>query len=486
MPFSYFEYAFIFLPIVIGVYYFLNAKGPSQSGKAWLLICSLLFYVYLSPMYLPLLLISIIVNFYLGRALGPGSEASRVPAMATMTFGVLFNVALLGYYKYADFFIENINAVAGSDIAFLKIIMPIGISYFTLLQIAFLVDTYRGKLRENGFLSYSLFVAFFPKIIQGPIALQPEMVPQFDDSARGRFNAENFSRGLLFFSIGLIKKLVIADNLGIWAAQGYDHAAVLTLLEGWLTMLAFCFQLYFDFSGYTDIAIGAGLMLNIRIPDNFNSPYKSLTYQDLWRRWHITLGRFLREYIYIPLGGNRQGEIRTHINLLVTFIIGGLWHGAAWTFVLWGAMNGLGLMVHRIWRRTGRTMHRFAAWLLTFAWWNVTLVMWRATDYEQALKVYRSLLGLDGVVLPERFRFLSFLEEAGVRFGPWLSNVGEKQSYLLYFILASIVICFFTKNSQELADRLKPSMRWAIFVSVLLGIGIIHMTQVSEFIYARF
>jgi D-alanyl-lipoteichoic acid acyltransferase DltB (MBOAT superfamily) len=487
MSFSYFEYAFIFLPIVIILYFLVNSRGFVKLGKLWLLICSFLFYIYLSPLYLPLLLISIIVNFFIGDILRPDSRIRlRIPRKTVVALGILFNIGLLGYFKYSDFFIQNINALFSTNIGFLKIVAPLGISYFTFLQVAFLVDTYRGKLGPNEFIPYALFVSFFPKIIQGPIALQWEIAPQFTDTARNKFNAENFSRGLLFMSIGLIKKLVIADNLAAWATQGYDHASVLSFFEAWFAMLSHCFQLYFDFSGYTDMAIGVGLMLNIRIPDNFNSPYKSLNYQDLWRRWHITLGRFLREYIYIPLGGNREGEIRTYVNLLITFVIGGLWHGAAWTFVFWGAMNGVGLMIHRMWRRTGLKMNYILAGFLTFLYWNITVVMWRATSYHDAVKVYRGLVGFDGVVLPQKLESMSFLKSIGVQFGPWLANLGEKQYYLIYVILGSALLCFFTKNSQELAERLRPTMRWAVFVSLLLGIGILHMTQVSEFIYANF
>jgi alginate O-acetyltransferase complex protein AlgI len=487
MTFSYFEYFFLFLPVVIAVYFFLNSRGLTRAGKGWLIICSLLFYLYLSPIYLPLLAISIVVNFYFGRAVIPDTGVRLgLSRKGMLVIGILFNIALLGYFKYSDFFIQNINNISGANISMLKIVAPLGISYYTFLQLAFLVDAYRGTMKENDFISYSLFVSFFPKIMQGPIALQGEIVPQLIDRARLRFNPENFSRGLLLISFGLVKMLVIADNLAVWASQGYDHAAALPLLEAWLTMFAYCFQLYFDFSGYTDMAIGTGLMFNIRFPDNFDSPYKSMSYQELWRRWHITLGRFLREYIYIPLGGNRKNEIRTYLNLVITFLVGGLWHGAAWTYVLWGGMNGLGLIIHRFWRRTGLRMHWFLAWFLTFMYWNITVVPWRATSYKQAIKIYRGLIGLDGVVLPMSWARIPFLKATGAQFGPWLANLGEKQFYVFYFIILSAALSIFGKNSQEISEKLSPTLRWALLVSVLLGIGIIHMTQVVEFIYANF
>ncbi|HNW28916.1 MAG TPA: MBOAT family O-acyltransferase [Spirochaetota bacterium] len=486
--FSYFEYIFIFLPPVLAVYFLLNHRGFTRAGQIFLLAASLCFYGLWNLVYLPLLLLSIVANFGIGRVLSdPPASLGAIPKKAVVASGICFNVALLGYFKYSDFFIQNINAMTGSDIGLLKIAAPLGISYYTFLQVAFLVDTYRGRLGRNDFIPYALFVSFFPKISQGPIALQGEMVPQFADRAKALFNSENFARGMLLVAIGLFKKLVIADNLGVWASQGYDHAQVLPLFEAWFTMLAYCFQLYFDFCGYTDMAIGVGYMFNIRVPDNFLSPYKSLNYQELWRRWHITLGRFLREYIYIPLGGNRHGEIRTYLNLLITFLVGGLWHGAAWTFVLWGAMNGVGLMVHRLWKKTGIRMHWFIAWFLTFMYWNITVVMWRATSYREAIKIYRGLIGLDGVMLPAGWAKFGFLKSLGVTFGPWLANLGgEKQSYYIYLIIAAAALTFFAKNSIEMSERLKPNMRWALFTALLLGISIIHLTQVSQFIYANF
>jgi len=306
--FSYFEYIFLFLPPVLAVYFLLNHRGFTRAGQIFLLAASLIFYGLWNLMYLPLLLLSIVANFGFGRGLSnPAGILLKVPKKVIVAAGICFNVGLLGYFKYSDFFIQNLNMAFGSSINLMKIAAPLGISYYTFLQVAFLVDTYRGKLGENKFLPYALFVSFFPKVSQGPIALQWEIVPQFLDAARARFNPENFARGMFLVAMGLFKKMVLADNLGVWATQGFDNAPVLPLFEAWFATLAFSFQLYFDFCGYTDIAIGAGLLFNIRVPDNFLSPYKSLNYQELWRRWHITLGRFLREYIYSP-GRKQKGR----------------------------------------------------------------------------------------------------------------------------------------------------------------------------------
>ncbi len=484
--FSYFEYIFLFLPPVLAVYFFLNHRGYTDAGKIFLFAASLCFYAFWNLIYLPLLLISIAANFGIGRALtNPAGVLLNIPKKAVLAAGICFNVGLLGYFKYSDFFIQNVNSIFGANIGLMKIFVPLGISYYTFLQVAFLVDTYRGKLGENKFLPYALFVSFFPKVSQGPIALQWEMVPQFVDKAKARFNSENFARGMLLMAMGLFKKMVLADNLGIWATQGFDNAQVLPFFEAWFCLLAFSFQIYFDFCGYSDIAIGVGLMFNIRIPDNFLSPYKSLNYQEMWHRWHITLGRFLREYIYIPLGGSRHGEIRTYLNLLITFVIGGLWHGPTWTYVMWGALNGLGLMGHRLWTKTGIRMHWLPAWFFTFMFWNITAIPWRATEYKHVVKLFRGILGLDGVMLPANLE-VPFLKSLGITFGPWLVNLGAKQSYYIYLIIASAALIFFAKNSIELSERLKPTMRWALFTALLLGISIIHLTQVSQFIYANF
>ncbi|MBP7736204.1 MAG: MBOAT family protein [Spirochaetes bacterium] len=485
--FGYFEYIFLFLPPVIAVYFIINRSGYTDAGRIFLLGASLCFYGLWNVIYLPLLLLSIVANFYIARAMtNPAGFLIRIPKKAIVAVGICLNVGLLGYLKYSDFLIQNVNMVLGSGIGLLKIAVPLGISYYTLSQVAFLVDTYRGRIGKNPFIPYALFVSFFPKVSQGPIALQFEMVPQFMDREKSRFNPENFARGLFLIALGFFKKLVLADNLGVWATQGFDVAPVLPLLEAWFTALSFCFQIYFDFSGYTDIAIGAGLLFNIRVPDNFLSPYKSLSFQELWRRWHITLGRFLREYIYIPLGGNRNGEFRTYVNLVITFIISGFWHGPTWNYVLWGALNGLGLIIHRAWRKTGLGMHWFLAWFLTFMYWNFTAIMWRATSVKAALKVLGGMIGLDGVILPASFEKCGFLRSLGIQFGPWLGQLGDKQYYYIFLIIASGTIIFFTKNSIELSERLKPNLKWALYTALLFGISIIHLTQVSQFIYANF
>ncbi len=273
--------------------------------------------------------------------------------------GILGNLLLLGYFKYADFFISNFNVAVGSNISLLHITLPLAISFFTFQQIAYLVDSYKGKVRKHNFISYTAFVTFFPQLIAGPIVHHSEMMPQFENIKNKIINKNNIAKGFFIFSLGLFKKVIIADTFAIWTKSGFDTSLTLNFLEGWATSLSYTFQLYYDFSGYTDMAIGAALFFNIHLPINFNSPYKATDIQDFWRRWHITLSRFLRDYVYIPLGGNRKGNYRTYLNLFLTFLVGGIWHGAGWTFIFWGFLHGVAIVVNRLWKNWGFKVNSF-------------------------------------------------------------------------------------------------------------------------------
>ena len=483
--FTYFEYIIIFIPVVIAAYFLLNARGLHRPAMYFLIGASLLFYGFWKPIFVPLLLISIIVNFAVGSAL-IGRAPGGLQKKSIIIAGLCFNIGLLGYFKYTNFFIQNINLLFGSDIGPMKILLPLGISFYTFLQISFIVDCYRGKITEIDPTQYLLFVTFFPKLLQGPITTHQEMASQFSNPGTWKINYENLARGLLLLAIGLIKKMVIADNLAIWANTGFDRAPVLNFFEAWFAALSFIFQVYFDFSGYSDIAIGIALMFNIRLPLNFNSPYKATDIQDLWRRWHITFQRFMRDYVYISLGGSRMGEARLYFNLIITFIIGGFWHGAGWGFIFWGALNGVALIIHRLWRKTGIVMNDHLARAVTFLFFLFSGIYFRATTLKDAFKVHRGMLGFEGFAVPEKLKGLPFLKPLGVETGNWLVHLGPKEYYFIYLILFSTVIIFFTKNSMELTEKMRPSVRWALFAGLLLGVGILHLTQVSEFIYANF
>ncbi len=371
MLFNSLEFVFLFLPITFFIYFYLSKKNIGVA-KGFLILSSLFFYSWWNVIYLPLILLSMGFNYTVGERL------HRKKSKKLLIFGIAINVSVLGYFKYADFFIENINYFISNHLSLLNVVLPLAISFFTFQQITYLIDSYRGETKAYDFLNYALFVTFFPQLIAGPIVHHKEMMPQFSNSIHFIKNNQNIFIGLFIFSMGLFKKVIIADSFAVWATKGFDVSETLTFVEGWITSLSYTFQLYFDFSGYSDMAIGIALLFNIQLPINFNSPYKAKDIQDFWRRWHITLSRFLRDYIYIPLGGSKKGEINTYTNLIITFLLGGLWHGAGWTFVFWGFLHGLGLVVYRIWRKLDVQLHFLLAWFITFNFINISWVFFRA------------------------------------------------------------------------------------------------------------
>lgn len=403
MLFSSIGFICLFLPITFGLYFFFSRKRLTSLAKGWLVAASLFFYAWWNPVYIFLILGSILFNFIVGKGLGCLVETASRRRQGLLVFGLVCNLAALGYYKYTDFFIANANALFGLDIAMTRIVLPLAISFFTFQQVAFLVDSYKGKARECNLLNYALFVCFFPQLIAGPIVHHSQMMPQFASIRAKVLNWRNVYVGLFIFAVGLVKKVVLADTLAHLATYGFDKTGSLTMSEAWIVSLAYTFQLYFDFSGYTDMAIGIGRMFNITLPQNFNSPYKSLSIQDFWRRWHMTLSRWLRDYLYIPLGGSRRGTARTYVNIFLTFLLAGLWHGAGWTFVLWGGLHGIALMIHRWWKNSGRVMGAASGWLLTFLFVNAAWVLFRALELGDAAKVYAGMAGQSGFLMSAEF-----------------------------------------------------------------------------------
>jgi len=471
MFFNSYIFIFAFLPITFFIYFYLNKKHLTEAAKGFLVFASLFFYSWWNIAYLPLILGSMLFNYIIGESLGKSQEHQKVGKKTLLTIGIVANIALLGYFKYADFLIENFNLVAGTEIPLLHLALPLAISFFTFQQIAYLVDSYRGETKEYDFLRYALFVTFFPQLIAGPIVHHKEMMPQFAKTRNKLKNYHNIAMGLFIFSIGLFKKVVIADTFAVWATKGFDVAKELNFVEAWVTSLSYTFQLYFDFSGYTDMAIGAALLFNIKLPINFNSPYKAVSIQDFWHRWHITLSRFLRDYIYIPLGGNRKGEIHTYRNLFTTFLIGGIWHGAGWTFIFWGALHGGAIVIHRMWQKLGIRMHTLLAWFITFNFVNIAWVFFRAKEWDDAIKV------LHGMFLGEWV----FSTSASTI----LRNIsGDRWTVLWLFFIFLIIV--FAKSSMQLLNNGKITKRKMVFSAILFTIGILSMNKVSEFLYFNF
>ncbi|GAA0850419.1 MBOAT family protein [Paenibacillus glucanolyticus] len=468
MLFNSYPFIFVFLPITVLVYFMLNRLRYGLAAKCWLALSSLFFYSWWNISYLPLLLGSIAFNYAVGRLLQArqahslDQTASRRGAKGILIAGISGNVLLLIYYKYADFFIVNIGAATGWEVPLLNLVLPLGISFFTFTQIAYLVDAYKGKAREYNLVNYVLFVTFYPHLIAGPILHHGEMMPQFDRVRGKLWDWGNAANGIFIFCIGLFKKVVIADTLAVYANTGFDTAS--GFVDSWVAALSYTFQLYFDFSGYTDMAIGAALLFNIRLPQNFNSPYKAVNIQDFWRRWHMTLSRFLRDYIYIPLGGNRRGEAIMLRNLVLTFLIGGLWHGAGWTFLFWGLLHGVGQVIQRLWGKLGITMPRVLAWAITFVFITVTWVFFRAESWADAMRLMKGMSGLSGIHLNLDTALL--------------------EPVAIMIFIAPIV--FFCRNSSELSVSFRPNFRQAVVCAVLFVISLMYITRISEFLYFNF
>ena len=491
MLFNSYEFIFAFLPITFFIYFYLNSKRLTVASKGFLVFASLFFYSWWNIAYLPLILISMLFNYVVGNSLAKASFENKkglnksFSKKSILIFGIVANLSLLGYFKYADFFIANFNLVSSSNVELLHLLLPLAISFFTFQQIAYLVDSYRGETKEYDFLNYALFVTFFPQLIAGPIVHHKEMMPQFASKWNMVKRYKNIALGLFIFSIGLFKKVVIADTFAVWATAGFDTATTLNLIEAWATSLSYTFQLYFDFSGYTDMAIGIALLFNIKLPINFNSPYKATNIQDFWRRWHITLSRFLRDYVYIPLGGNKKGSFRTYNNLLATFVIGGLWHGAGWTFVFWGFLHGLALIIHRVWTNLGFKMNTILAWFITFNFVNIAWIFFRAKEWEDAIKVLKGMFGMSGFQLHPIFASkLAFLEKYGVIFHPF-DTIHLPLAETLWFIFAFILVLFF-KNSMEKWKDFELNYKTLFLAFFCFCMGILSLNKVSEFLYFNF
>jgi D-alanyl-lipoteichoic acid acyltransferase DltB (MBOAT superfamily) len=379
--------------------------------------------------------------------------------------GLLFNVGLLVYFKYMDFFISNTNTVFSSDIELLHLALPLAISFFTLQQIAFLIDSYEGLVKEKNFLDYALFVTFFPQLIAGPIVHHKEMMPQFSSVKNKVKNYKNITLGLFIFSIGLFKKVVIADTFAVWATNGFDVATTLNLFEAWATSLSYTFQLYFDFSGYTDMAIGAALLFNIRLPINFNSPYKATGIIDFWQRWHITLTNFIATYVYTPIvrSFNKLTFHKAMFATVVTFLIVGLWHGASWMFVIFGALHGIGLITNHYWKKRKIKMNKVLAWLITFNFVNITFVIFRAKEWSDATKV---LIGMIG--------------------GEAIFNINYIQ--VITIITTIIFVIIFKNSTSFLLSKFKLSFDKIVIMAFLLTVSIltIRLRGSSDFLYFNF
>ncbi len=472
MLFNSYDYLLWFLPATL-VAFFALGRRP-LAAQAWLTIASLVFYGWWNPWHLPLIGGSIAVNFAVARALQRGA------GRAVLAFGIAANLGVLGVFKYADFFLANAARLTGDTPHLLRLALPLGISFFTFTQIAYLVDVYRRKAREPVLVNYALFVTFFPHLLAGPILHHSEMMPQFAETSNKRPQASNLAAGLFLLTIGLMKKVLLADTFAPIADAGFADPGTLSPLAAWIAVLAYTMQIYFDFSGYTDMALGAARMFNIRMPINFDSPYRATDIREFWHRWHMTLSRFLREYLYIPLGGNRQGALRTAVNVLATFLLGGLWHGAAWTFVIWGALHGVAMVACRLWERHGAPLPRALAWAITFLFVMVTWVFFRATSMDNALAMLRAMAGMGAATALPVEAWLGGLQTS-------LANVlSMPPSWTLVPAAIGLVLVWRRANSNALVAQFRPTFANGALVALALPLCVLQLARVTPFLYFNF
>ena len=477
MLFNSYVFMLAFLPLTLLIYFLLGRLPERiQLNKLFLVLASFVFYGYNNPSYVPIIVCSILVNYALSQLmLRAEKKAVRLPLML---LGLLLNLGVLFYFKYHDFFAENMNAFLGTSWTLYHLALPLGISFFTFQQLSYVIDSYRRTVPRYNILDYALFVTFFPQLVAGPIVLHSEIVPQFADKKNRHFNFDNFAPGLYAFALGLFKKVIVADTFGIAVEAGFADALSLNTAEAWFVAIGYTLQLYFDFSGYCDVATGVGLMFNIKIPLNFNSPYKSLNIREFWQRWHITLSRFLTNYIYFPLGGNRKGTLRTYVNLMIVFLASGLWHGAGWLFLLWGLMHGAASVLYRLFKKQYDALHPALQWILTFGFVIVAWVFFRATSMADALAIIKSMLMMEFGPIRDSITS-AFALPGGIR-------PGYNAIFMMAWYVLSLFACLGMKNTYEKTMAFKPTIFNALMTVILILYVTLSLSNVSVFLYFNF
>lgn len=504
MLFNSYIFIFIFLPICLLGYYTLNHYKHYKISKLFLACMSLWFYAYFNVYYLWIIVASLLLNYLLSICISYHEKRygslSKLSGRIYSLLGVLLNLGLFFYFKYLDFFIENLNLLFKSHFRLQNILLPLGISFFTFQQLSFIIDRTKNKAPHYNLIDYMTFVTFFPQLIAGPIVLHSEMMPQFEDINNKTINKDNFTRGLILFTLGLGKKVLLADLLAIPVNHGFSQALFLDTTSTVLMILAYTFQIYFDFSGYSDMAIGLGLLFNINLPVNFNSPYKACSVKELWQRWHITLSRFFIQYVYIPLGGSRKGKIRTLVNIFLVFFLSGIWHGANWTYIAWGTLQGLLV----VWDNLGIVgvkgsnekikskieIPRPLGWLFTFSFFNLSLFFFGSDSISTAITLFKNLFSFkhtgylykmaQTLKIPELYLLNKIVD---MKF-PQYNNTLYIIIFIALLIISAIIIM--QKNALTIATKSKLSTKLCVLTAIILTWCIISFSQVSTFIYFNF
>lgn len=496
MLFNSFEFLCIFLPIALSVFFILGRwRGPSIA-LGWVVASSLFFYAYWNPWQLWVLAGSLFGNFYLGKRVSAG-EHRRV----WLSIGVTLNIAVLLFFKYSNPTVDKLDHWLDLGWNWHHVIMPLGLSFYTFQQMAYLIDSHRAGESEPSFLRFTLFVTFFPHVIIGPIVHHREMLPQFADPKVFTPQLANFNLGLPLFFLGLFKKVAIADPIGHLVDPAFAAAAAgthLSLFEAWAAALGYTFQLYFDFSGYADMAIGLARMFGVQLPQNFDSPYKSRSMAELWRRWHMTLMRFMREYFYIPLGGNRKGPTRQKLNMFLTMVMCGLWHGdgAGWTFFVFGVAHGIAMIINLSWMRwreanniqLGAWWEVYTAWALTMLTWCLGLVLFRAANVSTAVDIWKGMAGVYGAALPDQLlAFVPALKAwiTPVRVLPHLAGGTVLGLMELSAMLAlSVLLTLGFKNMAQISQRRRVLLLVLCFAFAIQGA--LFAGVPAQFLYFQF
>ena len=487
MLFNSYIFIFLFFPLALAGYYGFNHLKQYKLGMVWLIGMSMWFYGYNSVQYLFILVVSILLNYLLVESMSRvNSHRNR---RLLMILGVLLNLGILFYYKYYDFFIENVNAVLKTDIHLLQVVLPLGISFYTFQQLSYVIDYYRQDCEKYSLLEYAAYVSFFPQLIAGPIVYHNELIPQFRDESRKKIDTENFSKGIYAFVLGIAKKVLIADTFSKVVTIGYQAIGELNTPSIILVMVSYSLQIYFDFSGYCDMAYGIGYMFNVELPMNFNSPYKAVSIVDFWDRWHMTLTRFFTRYVYIPLGGSRKGKIRTYLNVMIVFFVSGVWHGANWTFILWGVLNGAANVLHKIFGKWIEKIPKVLRVVITFIICTFAWSLFRAESIEQALELWKRLFHTGGgaIYAPIAEQFNNIVEMK-VLYRIGLGSVMNSYPGLCVCAFAFLVTiaCFTMHNTQEKVADMQYTNRRIGAITILFIWSVMSLSEVSEFLYFNF
>ncbi|MBP5281960.1 MAG: MBOAT family protein, partial [Lachnospiraceae bacterium] len=454
------------------------------AANVFLLGMSLWFYGYLNPSYLAIICSSIALNFllcaWMRRVTGSG------PKKGILFLTILINLGILGYFKYADFFLSNVNAIFGTDLPLLRIALPLGISFFTFQQLSYCIDTYYERAQKTDFITYACYVSFFPQLVAGPIVTQDEFLPQFQDPEKRKVQWDNLADGCYLFILGLAKKIMIADTFGQVVTAGYSVIPDLNSPSAVFLIFSYTMQIYFDFSGYCDMAMGIGKMFNIELPVNFDSPYKAKGIADFWGRWHVTLTRFFTKYVYIPLGGNRKGTARTCLNVMIIFLLSGLWHGANWTFVFWGACHGIYMVIARLLKKPLEKVPGILRWAVCFVFVNIAWVFFRAESFSQAFAVLERVVQGGWGSLP--YYFTACFQAKGMDLIiNRLPMAGKIPGILTaLFVGFTCYVTFFTRNARERVTEGKRPLWKAVVAAALLVWCVLSFENVSAFLYFNF